>query len=341
LTFLKSHPVPHGKISAMHRTSHIDVTAGTPAGAVFTDLASVEAWDAWFRWREGGVLRDMSIDSTWQRVAGALASVESPEAAAEWTQRFHRAFANWTLLPDERVLAGAGCGRADWNDDLAAVVNVAAFVRLPLAPQATLDIAGFVDAAGVAVRALDDALTLTGRTDTPRSLRIGYSGFADALALLDIPYDSSAACELAADLARRLAEATTQASAALAVERGACGNEARTRDGTRVRHETLTALQKHPRLALLANNIADGVEPLPMLARDVRVDGRARSIRSHGYAIEYARRHADRRRVDRLLDRAAATLAAHAAVVAAVSPWFDVTEAPMPDCRLDDAVDSL
>ena len=42
----------------------------------FLDPVAVEAWDAWFRWREDGQLRDISVEATWERVAGALAQAE-------------------------------------------------------------------------------------------------------------------------------------------------------------------------------------------------------------------------------------------------------------------------
>jgi hypothetical protein len=39
--------------------------------AFMTPLA-VETWDAWFRWRDRGQLRDRTIDATWERVATCL-----------------------------------------------------------------------------------------------------------------------------------------------------------------------------------------------------------------------------------------------------------------------------
>src|SRR4051812_42795915 len=43
----------------------------------FSDPVAVDAWDSWFRWRDGNRLYDLSIETTWLRVARALAGVEN------------------------------------------------------------------------------------------------------------------------------------------------------------------------------------------------------------------------------------------------------------------------
>ncbi len=112
----------------------------------FIDLAAVEAWDAWFRWREKAGLRDVSIEDTWRRVSIALASSESPGEIATWQARFANALASWQLLPDERLLAGAGTGRTTrWNGVLHASLNAAGFVHSGPATGASMDLAALSD----------------------------------------------------------------------------------------------------------------------------------------------------------------------------------------------------
>jgi ribonucleoside-diphosphate reductase alpha chain len=53
------------------------------ASSAFTLLSAVEIWDAAFRWREQGQLRDLTIDDTWARVAGWVTRVE-PGSAEFW-----------------------------------------------------------------------------------------------------------------------------------------------------------------------------------------------------------------------------------------------------------------
>lgn len=271
----------------------------------FIDLAAVEAWDAWFRWREKADLRDVSIEDTWRRVAIALASSESPGEIATWQARFASALASWRLLPDERVLANAGTGRPMPSDGaLHASLNAAAFVSGHSTTGASLDLAELRDAAALAVRALDNVALQTGIA-TPH-LRIGMIGIADALALLGLRYDSDAGRTQAAVMAHALAEGCLQGNILLAAARGSCGQaalhaciaQARLRglpedlqhDAERhgVRHARLTAITSQPRLALLANDVADAADPLRgknhahLIATSY---GQCTTVRSSGYAL--------------------------------------------------------
>lgn len=244
---------------------------------LFSDPAAVDAWDAWFRWREAGALRDLTIDDTWARVAAAIAAAEQAGAAA-WSQRFAAAFSAWELLPDEHLLrsAGAAGGVPALGADVA-VLNVAAFVRALPRGGACFERERFRRAAALAVRLLDDALLAAGMP--PGALAIGVIGLADAFAALGLRYDSEPARRQAGDIAAVLAEGTLQASVALAIERGACdADRAALAEGWRrrgmprelvadalrrgVRHPRLTTIRSQPRLALLANNVADALDPM-------------------------------------------------------------------------------
>jgi hypothetical protein len=103
---------------------------------------------------------------------------------------------------------------------------------------------------------------------------------ADALGMLGIPYASVEAQHQARVLARAVAEGCLRGAIDLAEERGerekqvdrrhlAARWQARNmspgliQDGVRsgVRHGMLTAIDPHPRLARLANNVADALDP--------------------------------------------------------------------------------
>src|SRR5690349_3269996 len=94
----------------------------------FTDLAAVRAWDAWFRWRDARGLHDRTIEATWWRVARAAAAGEGAFSGA-WERRYFDALTRWRLLPDERVLRGAGTGAVPEGDGAPwqACINVGAF----------------------------------------------------------------------------------------------------------------------------------------------------------------------------------------------------------------------
>lgn len=72
----------------------------------FTAEISRQVWDAKYRWREGGEIRDRDITDSWHRVARAVASVERDPPA--WEARFYRALEGFRFLPGGRIQAGAG-----------------------------------------------------------------------------------------------------------------------------------------------------------------------------------------------------------------------------------------
>ncbi len=77
---------------------------------LFRTEISRHIWDIKYRWRDGEILHDRTIQDTWRRVAGALAAVE-PHDPAGWAERFYRLLEGLRFLPGGRILAGAGTGR--------------------------------------------------------------------------------------------------------------------------------------------------------------------------------------------------------------------------------------
>jgi ribonucleoside-diphosphate reductase alpha chain len=307
----------------------------------FIELAAVEAWDAWFRWREQGDLRDLSIEDTWRRVAVAMASVESLGDVATWQSQFMRALSSWRLLPDAEVLANAGTGRPLLHDDtLHAALNAACFVPVDPAAVSAPDLAALSECATLAVRMLDNAALLAG-VASPR-LRIGIIGIADALALMGVGYDSDAGRAQAASMAKALATGCLRGSIILAVERGPCSDGdaraaieraesrgmpadlLRAAAGHGLRHAQLTAITSQPRLALLANDVADAADPLrgENHANVIAAAGGQRCIRSSGFALDIlrARGAASGTTADA---PAAPSLEARIAMRAALQPWID------------------
>lgn len=316
----------------------IDLHTSSP----FIDLAAVEAWDTWFRWREKADLRDVSIEDTWRRVSSALASVEQGAEAATWRARFVDAFGAWRLLPDERLLAGAGTGLATCRDGvLHAALNAAGFTCLGPTMDASIDLTALRDCAALAVRALDDAALLEGIA-LPH-LRIGLVGVADALALLGLAYDSDAGRTQAAALAKALVEGCLQGNIALGAERGCCDRKvvrvsiargrlrglpealllAAGRHG--VRHPQLTAITSQPRLALLANDVADAVDPLRGKDHAHVIgasDGQRTTVRSSGYALNIL--HAGGTETGGMPDTLSdMSWTAQIRMRAAMQPWID------------------
>lgn len=305
----------------------------------FIDAAAVEAWDAWFRWREKGELRDLSVDETWARVAAALVSVEPEGKRAACMQRLLAAFSSWRLLPDERILATAGTPAAAWRtDDLVAVLNIACFVSSPGMTAAALDLAALRDIAALAVHALDNAaMLLATAAPAAERLRIGIIGFGDALVLLGIRYDSASSRALAGKVARALAQGCAKGSVALARQRtplvhgdAAWKERAHGRglprrlinDAERygLRHHSLTAITSQRRLALFANGVADGLEPAAAGVRTHVIEAAEgqRRVRSPGYAASLTGRAAPGAGMAE-----AAQASAKQAVCEAMQAWID------------------
>lgn len=320
----------------------------------FIDPASVEAWDSWFRWRERGRLRDLDVEATWRRVVGALTA--SPGASAPASAELFEACASWRLLLDERILASAGTPEAAWPDDgLVALVNVPVFVRGRFGADAAIDRAALAQTTRLAVSTLDAAIdaAVPGGART-RSLRVGLTGMADALALLGVEYGSEAGCRQAAEIARLLAQASLEAGVRLACDRGADGGDAAlplerarlrglppelVRDLARhgVRYGALTAITAQPRLSLLANNVSDALDPLPD-PRPSHAGAAARAPVSGGYALSLRRALAVPS-TSVSATRAELSPDALLAMRAAVQPWIDapIGDPPVPLGRADPA----
>ena len=309
----------------------------------FIDTAAVEAWDAWFRWRERGRLRDFSIEATWRRVADAL-SRETEAHGSRHRDELFAALASWRLLLDERILASAGTPAQSWPaDGLVAVLNAPMFVRDGFSDDARFDAAAFEDVASSAVRVLDDAALLAGGGEAPPALRIGLIGLADALLMLGLPYTAEAARRQTCAIGRALAQGCLRGTMRLAAERGSWRGplqetlrrarlrglaeplvEAVARHG--VRHVSLTAVTSQPRLALLANNVADALEPLrgEHHVQHVAAPGQRRAIRSSGYALTLLRRMPSARPVEIAVDTAATVpIRARRAMREAMRRWID------------------
>ena len=310
----------------------------------FLDMVAVEAWDAWFRWRDQGRIRDVSIGDTWFRVTRSLSSAEPLATRVAWKRQLFDACSDWRLLLDERILAVAGTSRPGWpHDRLGAVLNAAVFVGSPFTAEASFRHEAFEATAELAVRALDNASLLAGQGRPGIHLRVGLIGLADALLQLGYAYDSEQGRRAAQHIASSLACGCLRASLRLTRERGAAltladvPSQKRRLDqlstalptqagGQGLRHACLTAIEPRRRLALLANNVADAVDPL--LARgDAQAifDGdTVRTIYSPGYALTVAARlhagHAVRRLGTEL---AGMSRSAQYALRRAMQDWID------------------
>jgi ribonucleoside-diphosphate reductase alpha chain len=312
----------------------------------FVDPAAVEAWDAWFRWREGNELRDVTIDATWSRVVGALLCLESGTPACH-EQRLGDAIGSWRLLMDCRILARAGTPGFAWpRDDVVAAVNLARFVSLPFTPKAMLQADALADTIDLALRLLDDVRGVAG-DPSPGSCapRLGIVGLADALAMLGHDYVAPSGVACASIFGRLFAQGVADASVRLARERGAADGSWRDKAIERAGHlglaapsirqmrthglrfGPLSALMSLPRLALVANNVADAAQPLGGERQEhvIAGPGGERRITASGFAPTLWRQ-LGAKAADAAFPfstSAEVSFADRAHMHAVVAPWFD------------------
>lgn len=310
----------------------------------FVDPVAVEAWDAWFRWREGNELRDLTIDATWSRVTGALSSL-APAQPVQHEQQIGDAISSWRLLPDERILAGAGTRGFVWpRRGLSTTINVARFVSLPFTARASFQAEPLAATVLLALRLMDDVRHAAGCADA--ALRLGIVGLADAVALLGADYTDDSGVAAAEQIARLFATASLLASSELARERGAVADtdarehtlrrfDAQLSAGERrtirvhgLRFGPLTTADSQPRLALLANNVADALQPLRGERQTYDIGGPhgGRQSVGSGFALTLWQQLCARSHEEIYpLPTAAATTAAHQArIEATVQHWLDL-----------------
>lgn len=73
-----------------------------------TDPISRVIWKEKYRYHEGEIIHDATIEDTWLRVARALASAEVPPQREYWSGQFYGLLHDFKFLPGGRIQAGGG-----------------------------------------------------------------------------------------------------------------------------------------------------------------------------------------------------------------------------------------
>jgi len=192
---------------------------------------------------------------------------------------------------DANGLVAHNCGEQPlppYGACLLGSINLATLVQRPFTPEAALDEDALERLVAVAVRMLDNAISVS-RFPLPaqeeearakRRIGLGITGLADALLMLGLRYGSEAAAAATRAWMRLLRDAAYRASAGLAAEKGAFPlfDPARylaaempsqlpedVREDIRrygIRNALTTSVAPTGTISLLADNVSSGLEPV-------------------------------------------------------------------------------
>ncbi|MEJ2115726.1 MAG: ribonucleoside-diphosphate reductase, adenosylcobalamin-dependent, partial [Gammaproteobacteria bacterium] len=73
-----------------------------------TDI-SKHIWETKYRFHDGNIIHDQTIEDTWWRIANSLAEAESSDREY-WKQIFFNELRGFRFIPGGRIQAGAGTG---------------------------------------------------------------------------------------------------------------------------------------------------------------------------------------------------------------------------------------
>ena len=195
-------------------------------------------------------------------------------------------------------------------------VNLAALVRDPFTPEASIDLDELERLVPLAVRMLDNAIDAsrfpldeqTHEARTKRRIGLGVTGLADALILCGARYGSSDAVALSEQWLKTIQRAAYLASTALAAEKGAfplfdkeqylAGETIAALDADvraqiaqhGIRNALLTSVAPTGTISLFADNVSSGLEPVFSFSYTRRVlmpDGsrKEEEVSDHAYRL--------------------------------------------------------
>jgi ribonucleoside-diphosphate reductase alpha chain len=235
-------------------------------------------------------------------------------------------------------------------------INLTHFVRTPFADDASFDYDAFAAVAKTATRMLDNVLDITvwplpaqlAEANAKRRVGLGFTGLGDALVMLNLRYDTPAARDEAQRISQTMRDAAYDASADLAVERGAFplfnadlylsrGTFASRlppalKDKVRaqgLRNSHLLSIAPTGTISLaFADNASNGIEP-PFswsYTRKKRMpDGGAKeyAVEDHAWRLYRHLKGADAPLTDAFVTALEMSAESHAAMVATVAPYVD------------------
>ena len=232
-------------------------------------------------------------------------------------------------------------------------INLAALVKDPFTPQASLDIAALERLVPLAVRMLDNVVDVS-RFPLPqqekeakakRRIGLGVTGLADALIFCGVRYGSPDAVRLTRDWLGAVQRLSYLASADIAAEKGSfplydrarylagetirdLPEDVRTAIGRYgIRNALLNSIAPTGTISLLADNVSSGIEPVfafSYVRHVLQPDGskREESVEDHAYRL-WRTLKGNEPPSDAFVDAQTLAPADHLAMQAAAQPFVD------------------
>jgi len=279
--------------------------------AFMTAVKDDADWDLVF---EGKVFRTIKAGALWERIMRA--TYDYAEPGVIFIDRVNR---RNNLHYCETIQATNPCGEQPlppYGACLLGSINLAALVKDPFTPQASLDMAALERLVPLAVRMLDNVVDVS-RFPLPqqekeakakRRVGLGVTGLADALIFCGVRYGSPEAVRLTGEWLGAVQRLSYLASADIAAEKGSFPLYDRARylagetirelpEDVRsaigrygIRNALLNSIAPTGTISLLADNVSSGIEPVfafSYVRHVLQPDGskREESVEDHAFRL--------------------------------------------------------